>query len=152
MSTPANARLIRRYEPPFAIDDFVRCAGCFDSVNRINLRVARWADVGPRKLSKAADDHQDRPTAFATSADLSLDPDDGAFHRPPLNRRGAVFRHAAARMVADRGGLRSWRLRQRAGLHLEPDRQAGPARLHMGAVASSGFRLAPFRLGPRLWL
>src|SRR5213083_2001176 len=98
---------------------------------------------------KAADDRQDRTTAFATSADLSLDPDDGAFHRPPRNRDGAVFRHAAAGLVADRSGLRPRRLYERAGVHLEPDRQADIVRLHMGSDAPSGLRLAPFRLGPR---
>src|SRR5205823_6706720 len=95
LSTPANAGHIRRYELPFAIDDFVRCAGCFDSVNRIYLRRTDVPTRGPKTL-KAADYRQDRTTAYATSADLSMDPHDGAFHRPPRNRHRAVFRHAVA--------------------------------------------------------
>src|SRR3954463_7373179 len=51
LSMAANARLIRRYELPFAFDDFVRCAGCFDSVNRIDLAMPAGPCSAP-KLSK----------------------------------------------------------------------------------------------------
>src|SRR5438876_4869796 len=99
-----------------------------------------------------ADDRQDRTTAFAASADLSLDPDDGAVHRPPPNRCRAVFRHLAAGVVADRGGIGARRLCQRAGLYLELHRPADRLRLYLGAAASSAQRHQTFRLGPRLRL
>src|SRR5882724_9236709 len=106
----------------------------------------------PRQPSKATDDRQDRTTAFPTSADLPLDPDDGAVHRPSHHRPGAVFRHLAAGLVADRGGLGPRRLCQCAGLYRQLHRTAGRVRLHMGAAASSPERSQAFCLGPRLRL
>src|SRR5205809_7072122 len=84
--------------------------------------------------------------------DLSLDPDDGAVHRPPPDRCRAVFRHLAAGVVADRGGIGARRLCQRAGLYLELHRPADRLRLYLGAAASSAQRHQAFRLGPRLRL
>ena len=130
---------------------FLHCAACFDFVNRIALRASQGRQADPANF-KSRHDRQDRTTAFPAFVDLSLDPDDGAFHHPPRHGDGAVFRHAAAGLVADRDGLRPRRLFECAGFHRQPVRQADPVRLHMGAAASSGVRLPLFRLGPRLRL
>src|SRR5216683_2962687 len=152
VSMATIARLIRRCEPRFVIADFGRCARCFDFVNRIP--VPRSPKGSPRagpQTVKAADDRQDRTTAFAAPADLSLDPDDGTVHRPSRNRRCAVFRHSAAGVVADRSGVGTHRLFQCAGLYLKLHRPADRIRLYLGAAASSAQRSQAFRLGPRLW-
>ncbi len=152
LSTPANAGLMRRYELRFALSRFLHCTRCFDFVNRIYLRASCRAVTLTPPTPKSRHDHQDRTTAFAASADLSLDADDGAVHRPPRHRRGAVFRHLAARLVADCRRLRPRCLRQCAGVQRQHHRQADPVRLHMGAAAPSALRLAPLRLGSRLRL
>src|SRR5438445_8990999 len=85
LSTPANASPVHRYELPFGIGDFGRCARCFDYVNRIRLPRSPMGRPRPPTV-KAADDRQDRTTAFTTPADLPLDPDDGAVHRPSRHR------------------------------------------------------------------
>ncbi|GCC44057.1 hypothetical protein chiPu_0028047, partial [Chiloscyllium punctatum] len=73
-------------------------------------------------------------------------------HRSPCHRCGTLFRHPAARLVADRRRLRPDCLRQRSGLHRQRDRQADRVRIHMGADAPSVQRHPAFRLGPRLRL
>src|SRR5260370_29443391 len=106
---------------------------------------------GGAQPGKAADDRQDRTTAFAAPADLPLDPDDDAVHRAARNRRCALFGHPAAGVVADRSGVGAYRLFQRAGLYLKLHRPADRIRLYLGAAASSAQRSQAFRLGPRLW-
>src|SRR5258705_4037226 len=90
---------------------------------------------GPHNL-KAADDRQDRTTAFAAFAGLSLDADDGDVDRPSRNRRRAVFRHLAAGVVADRGGVGARRLCPRAGLYRQLTPTPDSVRLHLGDDAS----------------
>src|SRR3954451_15449668 len=108
--------------------------------------------VRVRKSPKAANDRQDRTTAFAAPADLPLDPDDGAVHRSPRDRSGLVFRHSIAGVVADSGGFRTGRLRQRPGLYDQLHRPADRVWLHLGADAPSAERNQVFLLGPGLWL
>src|SRR3977135_1847255 len=107
--------------------------------------------AGPQTF-KAADDRQDRTTAFAAHANLSLDPDDGAVHRPSRHRRRAVFRHLAAGVVADRSGGGGHRLFHRARLHRQLHRPPDRIRLYVGAAAPSAQRSQAFPLGPRLRL
>ena len=104
-SSEALNPVIARDECRFGFADIRRCAGCFDFVNRNHLTRSRRARVGPQTVKKA-DDRKDRTTAFTAFADLSLDADDDAVHRPSRHRPRALFRHAAARLVADRGRLR----------------------------------------------
>src|SRR5581483_6672018 len=111
-------------------------------------RRATW----PPKTVKKADDRKDRTTAFTAFADLPLDADDDALHRPSRHRPRAVLRHAAARLVADRSRLGPDRLCPCAILHLEHHRPVDRLRLHLGAAASPAQRHPPLRLGPRLWL
>src|SRR6202521_3143711 len=91
-------------ECKFDFRTFRRCAGCFEFVNRTRLSRSPKGPCGGPQTIKAADDRQDRKTAFTPPADLSLDPDDGAVHRPPCHRRCHVFRHPAAGVVADISG------------------------------------------------
>src|SRR5262249_55296019 len=83
-------------------------------------------------------------------ANLPLDADDDAFHRPSRYRHRIVFRHPPARLVADFGSLGTGRLCQRAGVHLELDRAVDRICLYLGSTASPAQRHPPFRVGP--WL
>ena len=65
---------------------------------------------------------------------------------------GALFRHAAAGLVADRGGRRPERLRHGAVVHGHADRPADPVRLHLGADPPHARRHPPPDLGHRLRL
>src|SRR6266702_4838509 len=152
LSTPTIAGLLHRYEPPFAIGDFGRCARGFDFVNRITLSRSPYGPSAVPPTFNAADERQDRTTAFAPLADLSLDADDGTVHRPPRHRRRAVFRYPVIGLVADRRRLRTRCLRQCAGLYRQLHRTPDRVRLHLGADASFAVGAPAFRLGPRLRL
>ena len=65
------------------------------------------------------------------------------------HRRRALFRHAPARLVADRGGVRPRRLLALQRLHQLLVRAADPVRLHLGADPSHARRHPPSDLGHR---
>ena len=65
------------------------------------------------------------------------------------HRRRALFRHAAAGLVADRGGVGPERLRDVRVVHRLDHRPAHPVRLHLGADPSHARRHPPSDLGHR---
>src|SRR5882757_5368690 len=103
--------------------------GMLPILKRTSTAIPQRARRRPAEIIKSIHDRQDRTSAFAASANLSLDLDDGAVHRPSHYRHRAVFRHPAAGVVADRGGLGARRLQQCAGLYLELHRPPDRVRL-----------------------
>src|SRR5215475_599303 len=90
-----------------------------------------------------------RAAAVAPSLDLQADADDDHVHRPSHHRRRSLFRHAADRLVADRGGAESQCLCRHRLVHelvLRPDH---PVRLHLGADAPHAGRHPAPDLGHR---
>src|SRR3982074_134751 len=126
--------------------------GMLPILKRTSTAIPQRARRRPAEIIKSIHDRQDRTSAFAASADLSLDLDDAAVHRPSSDRHGTLFRHAIARMVANRSRLRPRRLFQCAGLYRQHHRPADPVRLYLGAPAPSLERHPASGLGPRLWL
>src|SRR5260370_2548946 len=79
--------------------------GMLPILKRTSTAIPQRARRRPAEIIKSIHDRQDRTSAFAASADLSLDLDDATVHLPSGYRHGTLFRSTIARLLTYRTHL-----------------------------------------------
>src|SRR5262249_19087302 len=121
----------------------------FSPLTKARTAASEWIAAGETEKSNGRNQGARRAAALSPSLHLQADADDDDVHRPSHHRCRSLFRHAAAGLVADRGGIQPQRLCRHRVVHELVRRATHPVRLHLGAHASHAGRHPTPDLGYR---